>query len=61
MEIGLVQRVETTNAEAWANAILNINAKEVGVEEILSAFVKNGYDSTTKCAEIYKMYKDMVI
>lgn len=60
MEIGNVQRVETLDAEAWANAIENSSMARIGEEKIVAAFNKKGFNARTKCAEIYQMYKDMV-
>lgn len=58
--MGNVQRVETMNAEAWANAIENSYFIELNEETVIAAFNKKGFNARTKCAEIYQMYKDMV-
>lgn len=60
MGIGTVKRIETNIAKEWAAAIKDSKIKDLSEETILSAFVKKGYDSKTKCKEIYKLYKDMV-
>lgn len=60
MGLGLVQRVETNDPNSWAEKIINSQAVSLDKELILQAFQKKGYDSKTKCKEIYQMYINMV-
>lgn len=59
MSLSLVTRAEAKDALAWANAIENSKIQHINHSDILEAFAKKGYDSKTKCADIYGEYIKM--
>ena len=60
MGLGLVQRIAPCDANAWAENILNAKAVDLDKNDILKAFQNKGYDTKTKCDEIYQAYINMV-
>lgn len=60
MSLGLVSRIETSDANAWAQAIESVKAVNLEKSDILKAFQVKGYDTKTKCNEIYQTYINMV-
>lgn len=60
--IGLVSRVSTCDALAWAENIIGSANKHsyISDSDIKSAFVKKGFDADTECQKIYKMYELIV-
>lgn len=59
MGLSLISRADANDVDAWANAIENANVKAVDSEEIIKAFNEKGYNSKTKCGEIYTAYEKM--
>lgn len=60
MGIGIVNRVDPTDINGWAEKIANSKKLEIPFNDILNAFIDKGYDSKAKCKEIYQKYIDMV-
>ncbi len=60
MGIGIVNRVDPTDINGWAEKIANSKKIEIEFNTILNAFIDKGYDSKSKCREIYQKYIDMV-
>ena len=60
MGIGIVERVNPTDVNGWAEKIITSDRKEIDFEKILDAFIQKGYDSKSTCKNIYQKYIDMV-
>lgn len=55
--LGIVDRVETKDAKALAEAIKSAKRSKISDSVILEKFREAGYDSKAKCKDIYAMYE----
>ena len=60
MGLGLVKKIKPDDAEGWADNIAKFKRINIDKKDVLKAFQNKGYDSKTKCGEIYEAYIDMV-
>ena len=55
----MVTRFGIHDAKALADAIRNSKRPELSPSEIVARFETVGYDSKSKCKDIYKMYEEV--
>lgn len=62
MGLKIVKRISPKNVEEWSENILNIGSEKCEMldnNEIKAQFIKKGYDSKSKCNDIYEYYRQM--